>query len=374
MSIDFSSANLIKNIEATTYHESMLFDGFESFSEVFAEYGIKGTVGDLLRDLKVSGHTFSKCIFKDFDLSRWDLTNCSFYGCGFVNCLFPKNLKQITFNKSELVNIDLTKRSLESIDIFGSRFHKVIFAHAGISSCQCTETIFDDCNLEHVVQNRKNVFIKCSFTHINMTHCSIPRIHLLECQKFEEVDLSYSDLSSAILEGINVGVEYKVKFDYANLTTANIENSHIKKGAFSNTFFDRTLFSGSEFSDLEFRDQNFEKVWFDGCKLQNCAFMNCNLYASKLNEAILSNVLFDHVNAGALFAQRATFKGCNFNQCLLNYADFSYTQLLGCNFDNCNLDQVTEHDLKLEQSYYHSCSRKLVNGIDQDLFEAEHFL
>ena len=85
--------------------------------------------------------------------------------------------------------------------------------------------VFEQCSFEKLVQKIKNVFQMCSFSDINFSNAKIPRIHLLDCVAFTNVDFSNAELESAVLSGISAGGDTCVKFDNAVLTTTNFEKS-----------------------------------------------------------------------------------------------------------------------------------------------------
>ena len=372
--IKITKNDVLKGISGRTYLDDITFDGKDCFPEAFHEYNVSGSVCDFFNEeLDFGEHVFDKCVFKSMDLRKWHLRSASFYSCYFEDCLFSKDLERITVNNCQFKNMDFSGSHVENLSFYGCKFEDVSFASSEISSCNFSECILERCSFEKIRQDCKNVFQKCSFTGINFSKSSIPRIHLLDCAEFVDVDFSGSELTSAVLSGISAGGETKVRFDNAVLATTNFEKSHFFENAFQNTVLDRTVFSGSDFNKMEFKGQNLSKVWFDGCNIKDCLFEGCNMYGAKMNEATLSNVRFLKIDGTGIFAQKSVMKGCDFLQSNLDYMDLSYAQLMGCNFRNCSMNGMTRHDFKGEKSFFESCSLKNVLDKDQDLYDAEHF-
>ena len=350
--VKVSKDDILRNIEDRFCIVDMTFNGTEVFPQPFEAFNIAGTVADFFNEnMDFENHVFEKCVFKEMDFRRWNLKAASFYTCLFDNCLFPDELEQLCFDNCEFENIELTDSKIVDLTIFGSKYRKVSF----------------------VVQKIKNVFQMCSFSDINFSNAKIPRIHLLDCVAFTNVDFSNAELESAVLSGISAGGDTCVKFDNAVLTTTNFEKSHFFAEAFKNTVLDRTVFSGSDFNKIEFKGQNLSNVWFDGCDIKDCVFEECNMYGAKINGAKLSTVKFINVDASAIFAQKAVLKACDFYHSNLDYSNFAYAELLGCNFDQCSMSLMYRHDFKSDKTYFESCVEKNIVEMDQDLYDAEHF-
>lgn len=127
---------------------------------------------------------------------------------------------------------------------------------------------------------------------------------------------------------------------------------------FRSTYQGNIDLSGMKFLGINFRGLDLSKIDFSKCKFDNCVFTNLNLQninfsgarfitTSPLEAKAIENSIF----VGATFyqckvsqerqikAQLASVQlhHARFDECDLNFVDFSGTKLCGVNFQRCNL-------------------------------------
>lgn len=218
--------------------------------------------------------------------------------------------------------------------------------------------------------------------------------------KFNHCDLSFSNLSNAIVEGYQLS---GCRLEGTNLQNITFADEHWKpmieqiqmlwKGAadwnsfrahtrpvllnavnFSDAAFNKFDLSGlsfisSIFNRAQFKETDLTETSFRSASLCNASFIDVNLKRSDFTDAILvasvwgnsnldyvdlsganlskavfENVTFEESNLNDINATGAVFKNCKFVKTIFFDADFSYCQFVGCSFSETELSNTNKKE------------------------------
>jgi uncharacterized protein YjbI with pentapeptide repeats len=99
--------------------------------------------------------------------------------------------------------------------------------------------------------------------------------------------------------------------------------------------------SSKEFEDCSFESCKFTNYTFTGVKFMNCTFSECVLSAISAPRSRFMEVQFNRCKViGFNWSKTSTARGLIFNDCQLNYSDFSYLKIPEIKIIRCEAKEV----------------------------------
>ena len=126
-------------------------------------------------------------------------------------------------------------------------------------------------------------------------------------------------------------------------------------------------FEGKTFEETDIKYKEFEECTFINCDFTQCTFQNetfidctfteCNFKSTKINYVSLRDVLFIKCNFTSVnFAMTdQVLYHFNFQDCILDYAQFYKLKLKKMRFDNCSMVAVDFMETDLTESVFNNC-------------------
>jgi len=127
-----------------------------------------------------------------------------------------------------------------------------------------------------------------------------------------------------------------------------IENINFQKKYARLSFSEEGIIKSREFEECSFESCSFIKCQFEKVKFISCIFNECILSAVSLNGCHFIEVKFSKCKViGFDWTKTIHIRDMEFNECQINYSDFSYLKIPGIILAGCEAKEVdfTETDL-----------------------------
>lgn len=150
------------------------------------------------------------------------------------------------------------------------------------------------------------------------------------------------------LSSTNEGRVFKAE----DFSKKSMQNLTFTECSFHNCNFSESLLHNAKFCTCTFYDCNLSLVKLDGCRIQEVTFVDCKIVGAEFFKcekrffsATYNNCLLNFCNFSDLNMKNCQFKGskiieCYFTNTCLSGADFSHTDLTGTTFHNCDLSRA----------------------------------
>ena len=113
---------------------------------------------------------------------------------------------------------------------------------------------------------------------------------------------------------------------------------------------------GTEFEYVEFRNCTFTNI--SGIEFTNCTFTSCNLSNASVANTKMQDLKFNDCKLiGINFSDTNSFGfSAQFNNCMMDYTNFTRRKLIKCSFVNCKLEGSNFSATDLSKSKIERCN------------------
>jgi uncharacterized protein YjbI with pentapeptide repeats len=313
------------------------------------------------------------------------ITECSNFGIKLVNINFDniKNIYGLKAHRSNFYNVEFSNCQINYVDFQESTFTGVtflncIFETANFTGCKFYPQVkFSECKL------KKSIFDNATVINNRKTRIEEGEEILI----FSDCDLSESKFTKAKLNTI---------FDKSNLFNTDFSEATIIDSKFYDCTLEETIFSQSRFTSYQSptdksRNANQIKEKFFCCrigpksksmekekikgKIINCHFDNSfmrytdisnnriegtkfrstDLSKSQLSECEIIETHFTTINHKTNLSYVDASES-NFQECLLNEANFYYARMIKTEIKNCQLIRTSFRSANMIQSKIVDCN------------------
>lgn len=162
---------------------------------------------------KLSGRSFSNCVFSNCDFTKSDLSGNNFEECTFVNCnlsltkLVGTGMRTVKFVGCKLMGIDFSVTNGFGFSVY---FQDGMLDYSSFFQCKMKKTNFMGCSLKHVEFGESDlsmaVFNDCDLTAASFTRTNLEKADFRSALNFlidpEQNRLSGAKFSSLGLPGL----------------------------------------------------------------------------------------------------------------------------------------------------------------------------
>lgn len=131
------------------------------------------------------------------------------------------------------------------------------------------------------------------------------------------------------------------------------------------------IISGEIYKDLLFDGQDLRAMDLSECECTHCSFIGCDLTDAKLNSSKYTDCSFENAKLSGANLFDVSFIGCKlsgidfsnktkilatvFDNCLLNYTNFTAVDLSSIKFDKCSCIEINFTKSNLEKTVFENC-------------------
>jgi fluoroquinolone resistance protein len=151
-----------------------------------------------------------------------------------------------------------------------------------------------------------------------------------------------------------------------------IENINFQKKITRVSLGETDILKGKEFEECRFENCSFIKCKFEKIKFISCTFHDCILSAVSLTDTRFLEVNFTKCKViGFDWSKVVHIRDLEFNECQLNYSDFSYLKLPGAKMTGCEAKEVDFTEAKLNGGDFRKTDFEKSRFYNTDLTEAD---
>ncbi len=272
------------------------------------------------------------------DLSKADLQGGNLSGANLAGAILTDaNLREAILVGARLTEATLTRTDLREADLTGA---DLTAAH--VSGAQLKGAKLNGANLsEAVIRNtdlRGVEFEQVVFTRVILFGVNLSGVDLSH-RNWEGVEVSSSNLSEAVLTGLNFrnGFSDKVDFLRADLAQADFTKAEVYRG-------------------------NFIGANLQGAKLSQSLLTQANLTAARLEQADLSQADLTQADLSDASLAEANLKNAVLDEALLTGADLQNADLSGASLSGSDLKEANLRGANLTGAVVGDEGRILATG------------
>lgn len=362
------------NFDAAEYSEMEQLLGHEFASKLknFCTTGLP-FLSVFADGLNLEGKSLNGCLFKDIDMTDWNLNRIVADSCRFINCTLPSKIDSPMFSRCEFswCKAAVGERTWNIATISESSFGGCDFSSMNFARCLFAGSRFHKCNMHYTKGAERTLFTQCDLVDTDLSDGNFRRIIISDCF-LDKVSFDRCSFLFAVLSGISFNAE-NVSLTGTDFSYANLDNSSLSNAPIQSAVFTHASMTGARLEYMNFANQKLNCLSLAGANINFCTFEKCDMSSLTMTGANIQNSSFSNCYMEGSSFEELCAEESGFFDCQMPKSVFARAKFRNCKINGCIADYSDLHSVEVIDGSLAGCSFAFCRKTDERLYEAENF-